>query len=86
MYELIFSDRFQKQLRASVKGNNTLKNQVLKTVSFLHLDVNHPSLRLHKLSGQNNWSVSVNKSIRVILHLKENKIFLLDIGKHEDLY
>jgi len=86
MNTLILSDKFQRQLKSLIKGNSRLKDQVFKAVNLLRTDVNHPSFRLHKLSGQDNWSISVTKSIRIILHWEKENIFLLRVGKHEDVY
>lgn len=86
MYSLVFSSYFNKQVLKLVKSDKPLKSQIQKTVSLLYSDINHTSLRLHKLSGKNYWSVSVNKSIRIIMCWEEDKLYLLRIGKHEDVY
>lgn len=45
-----------------------------------------PSLRLHKLSGQVTYSISVTMSIRMIVVFRGDDIHLLRIGTHEDVY
>ena len=52
----------------------------------LSKDINHPSLRLHKLSGRNNWSVSVSKSYRIMINLDNGIIFCVKSGTHEEVY
>lgn len=86
MYQLSFSVKFDKQLIKLVKSNSSLKLQVKKTVTILSTNINHPSLRLHKIAGENYWSVSVNKSIRMLVRINNDKIYFLAIGKHEDVY
>lgn len=86
MYILSFSDKFQKQVKKLVKANPSLRSQIRKTVKLLAKDLNHPSLRLHKLSGENYWSISVNKSIRIIARWDGDKLYLLRIGSHEEVY
>ncbi len=86
MYIIVLSDRFEKKLKKLVKSNRPLKSQVNKTIKELSCDIEHPSLRLHKLVGRNYWSVSVNKSVRIVLRWNEDKLYLLDIGKHEEVY
>lgn len=86
MYTLVLSRKFQKELEKTVKDNPKLKPQISKTLRLLLSDLKHPSLRLHKLSGQNNWAVSATKSLRIILRLEEDELYLLRIGKHEDVY
>ena len=86
MYHLVLSDTFNKEVKKLTKSNKSLKSQIKKTITFLYADINHPSLRLHKLSGEAYWSASVNKSIRIILRWEDNKLYLLKIGTHEDVY
>lgn len=86
MERLVFSFAFQRQLRKIVNKNPRLKNKINKTLKTLLKDINHPSLRLHKLAGKNNWSISVTESIRIIIHLGENSIYCLRIGTHNQVY
>jgi len=86
MFRLVFSSYFNKQVLKLSKNNKPLKSQIQKAVSFLYSDMNYPSLQLHKLGGDNYWSVSVNKSIRIILRWDNDKLYLLRIGKHEEVY
>ena len=78
--QLVLSKRFQKDLTKLKNQNPQLTDQIKKTFRLLQENVNHPSLRLHKLSGTDNWSVSVDMDIRVILHREGDKLFLLRIG------
>lgn len=86
MYDLILSVRFQKQLKKLISRDSGVKARISKSLKTLLTDIDHPSLRLHKLSGRDNWSISMTKSIRIILHIEGNKIYLLEIGKHEEVY
>ena len=86
MYTLVLSVKFQRELAKLAKGNSTLKKQFKKIVKLLQTDLKHPSLRLHKLSGIDFWSISINESIRIIIRISADKLYLLEIGKHEDVY
>lgn len=86
MYILVFSDKFQKQLKKLTKSNPSLKLQTLKAVKMLAVNPNHTSLRLHKIVGEDYWSISVNKSIRVLIKILGDKIFLIRIGTHNVIY
>lgn len=55
-------------------------------MSYFIINIYHPSFRLHKLIGQENYSISVDMKIRIIIHLDEDKIFLLRIGNHKQVY
>lgn len=49
-------------------------------------DLKHPSLRWHKLEGSRYYSISVDMSVRIIVAIDEDEIYLLRIGKHEEVY
>lgn len=86
MYQVSLSPKFKKELEKEVRGDNKLWKQVTKTLHLLSIDVKHPSLRLHKLSGKNNWSVSITKSYRLIFSIEKNIIFCTKFGTHEEVY
>ena len=56
----------------------------------MELNINHPSLRLHKLSGRLNGlsSVSINVSYRITLELiiQDKDIIMINIGAHDEVY
>ncbi len=86
MYKLVFSPAFQRQLKKLLKKNPSLKTKTLKALKLLRKNPNHPSFKLHKLSSQNNWSISLAKNLRLIFHRKEKNIFCLKIGTHDQVY
>ena len=61
-----------------------------KTLQLMELNINHPSLRLHKLSGRLNdlSSVSINVSYRITLELiiQDKDIIMINIGAHDEVY
>ncbi len=79
------SRQFQKDLKNLYKNTN-YKIKVKKSLYLLQSNPNHPSLRLHKLSGTNNYSVSVDMSIRIINNIDSDDIYLLRIGPHQLVY
>jgi len=86
MHDLILSSSFQKQLNKLIKRNPKLKTKIKDVIKLIKKDIAQPSLKLHKLSGKNNWSISVTRSIRLIIHLEKNKIYCLRIGSHDEVY
>lgn len=83
-YKIDFSSDFTKKL---LKLNNSkITTKVHTIVLVLASNSRHPSLRLHKLKGSHYWSVSVNMSLRIILSIEENHVYLLDIGTHDEVY
>lgn len=86
MYIISGSKKFQKQLKRLLVQNPKIKTIVSKTLHLLRNNPNHPSLRLHKLTGKSTWSVSVSMRIRIIFGIRGNKIYLLRIGSHDEVY
>lgn len=83
---LIPSARFIADIKKLERGNTQLKEAIAKTLYHLRINPGHSSLRLHKLSGQQVYSVSVNMRIRIVFVRFGDDVHLLRIGMHEDVY
>ena len=77
--------KFDKELEKYANQTQIYK-RIQKTFFQIQANLSHHSLRLHKLSGNGFYSISVNKSIRIIAKIDGDTVFLLEIGKHEDVY
>ncbi|MBI2009928.1 MAG: plasmid stabilization protein [Candidatus Chisholmbacteria bacterium] len=86
MYQLILSSAFDRQLKKFLKANPKNKARVIKTLKLARVNIKHPSLRLHKLEGTSNYSLSVTKNIRLITHIEKDCLFLLRIAYHDQAY
>ena len=86
MYQLHSSEKFILESSQIFKKNSSYRKKVAKTLKLLSSNFTHPSLRHHKLGGTKHYSISVDKSIRIIFSIENNDIYLLRIGKHEDVY
>lgn len=86
MYTLSTSKKYQRQLKKLVKHSPHIKPRVTKTLYLLSENPKHSSLRTHKLSGKDTWSVSVTMDIRILIGIKSKKIYLLEIGTHDEVY
>jgi len=84
--EIHFLESFEKEYRKITKGNPRLQAQVQKQLWLVRKNLKHPSLRLHKLKSTDYWSISIDSSIRVLVVLKKEDIYVTHIGKHEDVY
>lgn len=84
--ELRFTESFEAEYKKIIKGNEPLAKKIKKQLQLLQVNVNHPSLRLHKLTNDQFWSISIDKSIRVLLIIEDQWIYVYHIGKHEDVY
>ncbi len=90
MYEIRFSEGYEKRAIKFFKKHKDLFDRYRKTIELLQLNPQHPSLRIHKLHGKLNQyaSVSINMQYRVIVDfiIVDKVIILIDIGSHDDVY
>ena len=77
---------FDKEYSKITHHNPILSKKIKKQLLLLVQNPKHPSLRFHKLSPSSYWSVSIDKSIRVIVVLEKDWVAATHIGKHEDVY
>lgn len=80
--EVTRSEKFERSYKRLVKNDAILEKKITKAVVLFKNTPHHPSLRLHKLKGNDIWSISVNMQLRIILIYQENLAILLDIGDH----
>lgn len=83
-----YSDEFIHNLKKLSVRNNSFRRQVVRKINLFIADRNHPSLRLHKLKGEfkNVWSISVNRSIRILVLIDGGETIFVDIGTHDEVY
>lgn len=89
MIDVGFSKAFKRALKRKVKGSAELEDKFWKKLAIFIEDPFDTSLRTHKLTGKlkNLWSFSVDYDFRVIFYFaKENRVVLVDIGKHDEVY
>ncbi len=86
MYDVVLSKSFDKELRKEIKRNRKLWLRVTKTLKLLNSNIKHKSLKLHKLSGTEYWSVSVDAGYRMIIKIEDKSIICIKFGTHEEVY
>ena len=90
MYKLVETKSYLKKLKKFLKKHPDMFKKYEKTIYLLESNPFYPSLRLNKLQGklENFYSVSIDMSYRIIVDfvIIDNKIFLIDIGEHEEIY
>ncbi len=87
--EIRFSKEIVKELKKIKKYDPILLKQIEKKLILFRTNINHNSLRLHKLSGEldNLWSISINMSIRMVyVKISENEAYFVNIGTHDEVY
>lgn len=86
--QIKFSSDAKKELRKIRKKDSKLYKKVEKQLDLFIRNPKHPSLRIHKLTGdlKNTWSLSINKSIRMTYVSDKKGIYFTDIGTHDQVY
>lgn len=82
------SREFLRAYKKITKRRPDLKEKIKSKINLFELNPLHPSLKLHKLKGKqvDNWSISLEKDLRLVFVYIPDGIILIDIGKHEDVY
>ena len=83
---IVSSLRFERELHALLKSHRLSENRVRKILYIIESNPRSPVLKLHKLSGTNNFAVSVDQNMRIILHFENDVVILLRIGSHDEVY
>ncbi|MHB8362508.1 MAG: type II toxin-antitoxin system RelE/ParE family toxin [Patescibacteria group bacterium] len=86
MYQLLFTSSFNKDYKKVAGKNTLLQKRILKSLSLLSNNPNHPSLRTHKVNSlefDNVWSSWVTGDVRIIWEYNNNlRIKLLALSTH----
>lgn len=88
MRKIDFSNPFKKALKKVILKRPDAVFALIQKLFLLSQDINHPSLKLHKLKGElNNYhAISVEYDLRIIFEITEDKIILINVGPHDDVY
>ncbi|QCT94627.1 type II toxin-antitoxin system mRNA interferase toxin, RelE/StbE family [Caminibacter mediatlanticus TB-2] len=90
MYKLVQTDKYKKKVVKFLKKHRNLISKYEKTIFLLEQNPFHPSLRLHKLKGdlKEFYSVSIDMEYRIIIDfiIIDDRIILIDIGSHDEVY
>jgi addiction module RelE/StbE family toxin len=94
MRTLIWSKTFVRALRRNIKKHPTVCKHIEETLKVLEENPFAPRLETHKLKGKlsGSWACSAGYDLRIVFDFvesekqKEDDIFLLEIGTHEEVY
>jgi toxin HigB-1 len=66
--------------------NPHLKEKFAKQSALIHMDLRHPSLKLHKLKGKrgDEYSFWIEGNLRVLFVIMDDCIYLTDIVTHDE--
>jgi mRNA-degrading endonuclease YafQ of YafQ-DinJ toxin-antitoxin module len=89
-YTIIYTKSYIKRAKKFAKKHPELLGHYEKILKLLELNPYHPSLKLHKLSGNLKYlySVSINISYRITMEffISEKTIVPVNIGPHDQVY
>ncbi|MDP3029839.1 MAG: type II toxin-antitoxin system mRNA interferase toxin, RelE/StbE family [Deltaproteobacteria bacterium] len=94
MRSLIWSKTFIKAFRRTIRKHPNLGKDIEETLRLLAEDPFAPQLETHKLKGKlsGSWACSVGYDLRIVFDFvksegqKEDSIFLMEIGTHDEVY
>jgi addiction module RelE/StbE family toxin len=94
MRTLIWSKTFLRAFKRAGKKHPTLSKDIGKALRLLAEDPFAPQLETHKLKGKlsDTWACSLGYDLRIVFDFvksegqKEDDIFLIEIGTHDEVY
>jgi addiction module RelE/StbE family toxin len=89
MRKINFSLQFNHSLKKLSRKQPEIIPALLEKVLLFNSEINHPSLKLHKLSGRlkEHWFFSIEYDMRIIFrYTNDGNILFIDIGTHDQVY
>jgi addiction module RelE/StbE family toxin len=87
--ELIWYTSFTRDFKKIIKKNPDLKEKLRQALELFVNNPNHPLLGTHKLSGKlkGHHALVLGYDCRVVIKfLDKDKVALISVGKHEEVY
>jgi addiction module RelE/StbE family toxin len=89
MISIDFSKSFQRALKRVIRNNKISEDDFFEKLDMFADNPFEPKLRTHKLSGKMKhlWAFSLGYDLRVVfIFEEEDKVLLIDIGTHDEVY
>ena len=84
---IVLADPLKKKLKKKGLFPTEIKDKFYWCLETLIKDEHHPSLRHKKIQGTTDyWEFSVTMNYRCVYRREGEIIFLLALGKHEDIF
>jgi mRNA-degrading endonuclease YafQ of YafQ-DinJ toxin-antitoxin module len=79
---------FKRKYRKLAKKDHKLSKTVDKKIALFRDNLNHSSLRLHKLASReiDEWSISIKGNLRIVFQYVKGGVLMTDIGSHDEVY
>ncbi|HDH53104.1 MAG TPA: type II toxin-antitoxin system mRNA interferase toxin, RelE/StbE family [Nitrospirae bacterium] len=94
MRTLIWGKTFIRAFKRTIKKHPNLNKDIEETLRLLAKEPFAPQLETHKLKGKlsGSWACSVGYNLRIVFDFvksegqKEDNIFLMEMGTHDEVY
>lgn len=86
--KILTAPGFRKKYKKLVRKNPQLSLILDKKFALFFQNKNHPSLKIHKITGKEikQWSISIKRNLRVLFQYIPEGILITDIGSHDEVY
>jgi addiction module RelE/StbE family toxin len=88
MYELYITKTFERRAKKFLKKHPELEKELEKKLDLLIKNPFSSALKTHKLTGRlkKHWAFSLSYEYRILFIIEESKIYLTNIGSHDEIY
>lgn len=89
MIKFVWGKSFDRAYRKRISNNPILRRKFKRSILLFEEDPFHPSLQTHKLSGKLKGlhAFTIDYDCRVVFQfLSQDKVLLIDIGSHDEVY
>ena len=89
MISIDFSKSFKRAFKRIIRNNKISEDDFFEKLDVFANNPFEPNLRTHRLSGKlkHLWAFSLGYNLRVVFLFEEDdKIVLIDIGTHDEVY
>lgn len=86
--QINYTKKFRKNFNKRISRNKKLNQQFLERLQLFLRNPQEPFLKDHKLTGAKKHlrAFSITGDIRVLYYQEGGKIYLVDIGTHNQVY
>lgn len=83
-----YPEAFYRKMRKLIKRKPQIATLYRNAIILLSEYPPAMSLKVHKLTGdlKNKWAFSLTHDLRVVFEKRNNEIWFLDIGSHDEVY
>lgn len=84
-----FSESFAQSIKRIARRQPEIILVLIEKILLFNKDINHPSLKLHKLGGKlkGHWAFSIDYDMRIIFrYTNDGNILFINVGNHDQVY